>query len=440
MAPFDLASISGSWLYALIFLLIGMGFGAVLEMSGFGDSRRLAAQFYLRDMTVLKVMFTAIVTACVLIFLSSALGLLDFDRVWVNPTFLAPEIVGGLIMGVGFIVGGFCPGTSVVAASTLKIDGVFFLLGVFFGVFAFGETVASFEPFFMSTSFGRFTIPDWLGLPTGVVVVLLVLMALAMFRAAEISEAFFGRKQPWSAIGLRPRSRAHMAAAAALLGLAALTMVLGQPTVDDKRARVAEIAESRIANREVQVDPAEVVDLRRDLSLKVVVLDLRPEAEFNRFHLAGARRIDPSATRDPSLVRELAAEGDNTIFFLVGNGEKAATEAWRDLSAQGVLNLYVLSGGMNGWLDRYPPGDCVATRIPGLAPDSDAPAWQFAIAVGDRHPSAHPDIVRHEPVPECVAHAATGHGAGHGDSHEPAPSYVKKVKLQRKVAAKGGCG
>lgn len=384
MAPFDLASISGSWLYGLIFLLIGMGFGAVLEMSGFGDSRRLAAQFYLRDMTVLKVMFTAIVTACVLIFLSSALGLLDFDRVWVNPTFLAPEIVGGLIMGVGFIVGGFCPGTSVVATSTLKIDGVFFLLGVFFGVFAFGETVASFEPFFMSTSFGRFTIPDWLGLPTGVVVVLLVLMALAMFRAAEISEAFFGRKQPWSAIGLRPRSR--------------------------------------------------------DLSLKVVVLDLRPEAEFNRFHLACARRIDPSATRDPSLVRALAAEGDNTIFFLVGNGEKAATEAWRDLSAQGVLNLYLLSGGMNGWLDRYPPGDCVATRIPGVAPDSDAPAWQFAIAVGDRHPSAHPDIVCHEPVPECVAHAAMGHGAGHGDTHEPAPSYVKKVKLQRKVAAKGGCG
>ena len=121
-----------------------MGFGAILEMAGFGDSRKLAAQFYFKDMTVLKVMFTGIVVAAVLIFLSSSLGLLDYDRLWVNPTYLYPGIVGGLIMGVGFIVGGFCPGTSLVAASTLKLDGIFFVLGGLFGVWAFGESVGSF--------------------------------------------------------------------------------------------------------------------------------------------------------------------------------------------------------------------------------------------------------------------------------------------------------
>ncbi len=125
-----------------VYLLIGFAFGFVLESSGFGDARRLAAQFYFREMRVLKVMFTAIVTAMVLVFWSTALGLLDYDQLWVNPTYLWPGIVGGLIMGVGFILGGYCPGTSLVSAVTLKLDGMFFVLGLVVGVLAFGEPLA----------------------------------------------------------------------------------------------------------------------------------------------------------------------------------------------------------------------------------------------------------------------------------------------------------
>jgi hypothetical protein len=90
-----------------IALGLGVGFGFALERAGFGDARKLAAQFYLHDMTVLKVMFTAIVTAMLLIFLASALLLLDFDRLYVNPTYLWPAIVGGLLLGMGFIIGGY---------------------------------------------------------------------------------------------------------------------------------------------------------------------------------------------------------------------------------------------------------------------------------------------------------------------------------------------
>ena len=112
MAPFPLAltDLLGHWNAYIVYALIGFAFGYVLEISGFGDSRKLAAQFYFKEMTVLKVMFGAIITAMVLIFLTSGLGLLDFNLVYVNPTYLWPGIVGGLIMGVGFIVGGFCPG------------------------------------------------------------------------------------------------------------------------------------------------------------------------------------------------------------------------------------------------------------------------------------------------------------------------------------------
>ena len=146
MAPFDLTHLGG-FAYALVFAAIGFGFGAVLELAGFGDTRKLAAQFYLRDLTVLKTMFTAIVVAAVLLFVATSVGLLDLGRVFVNPTYLWPGIVGGLIMGVGFVVGGFCPGTSLVAAATLKIDGILFVAGALFGVYLFGESAAALEPF-----------------------------------------------------------------------------------------------------------------------------------------------------------------------------------------------------------------------------------------------------------------------------------------------------
>ncbi len=95
-----------------------------LESAGFGNSKLLAAQFYFKDMRVFKVMFTAIIVAMTLIFLSSALGLLDYNLIWVPPTYLWPGIVGGLIMGVGFIIGGFCPGTSLVGLATGKLDAI----------------------------------------------------------------------------------------------------------------------------------------------------------------------------------------------------------------------------------------------------------------------------------------------------------------------------
>ena len=148
--PLPLETLVGKPLMFFIFGLIGFAFGFTLEISGFGNSKKLAAQFYFKDMTVLKVMFTAIVVAMVLIFSAIAVGLLDYSPIWVNPTYLWPGIVGGLIMGVGFIIGGFCPGTSLVAAATVKIDGVCFVLGGLFGIFLFGETEQYFDEWWNS--------------------------------------------------------------------------------------------------------------------------------------------------------------------------------------------------------------------------------------------------------------------------------------------------
>ena len=194
--PLNLFEMLGNVGAYLVFLIIGFAFGYVLEISGFGFSPKLAAQFYFKELTVLKVMFTAIVVCMLLIFWSAALGWLDYDQVWVNPTYLWPGILGGLIMGFGFIVGGYCPGTSLVSMATLKVDGALFVAGVATGIFAFGESVSSFKDFWYSSYFGRLTLPDWLGLPAGVVALVVVCMAIFMFWGGEMIRKLIYRKQP----------------------------------------------------------------------------------------------------------------------------------------------------------------------------------------------------------------------------------------------------
>jgi len=181
MPPWELGTELGPIGATLVYLLIGFAFGFILESGGFADSRLLAAQFYGRDLRVMQVMFTAILVAMVLIFWSTALGWLDYDRVWVNPTYLWPGILGGLIMGVGFILGGFCPGTSLIGAATLKLDALWFLAGVAVGIMGFGETVSLISGFWHSGHLGQFTLQDWTGLPTGVVILGLVTIGILVF-------------------------------------------------------------------------------------------------------------------------------------------------------------------------------------------------------------------------------------------------------------------
>jgi rhodanese-related sulfurtransferase len=431
MAPFDVSSL-GTLPYALLFGAIGFGFGAVLELTGFGDTRKLAAQFYLRDMTVLRTMFTAIVVAAVLLFLASAAGALDLSRVFVNPTYLWPGIVGGLIMGVGFVVGGFCPGTSLVAAATLKIDGILFVAGALTGVWLFGESVSSFETFWLSSSYGRFTLPEWLGLPVGTTLLLVVLMALFMFWGATRLEAHFAPE----AAPVPPRRRAlRLGGALALVAATLVVAGLGQPTAEQKLARSPKLQEA-IRDRAVFVDPAEVVALRGDVNLDVQVLDLRSEHDFNLFHVGGARRLDPGALGRPEVLKPLRDRPASSVAFLVSNDEARALEAWKELQALGVPNVYVIEGGVNHWLERYPVPACVAAPAAG-APEE--PRLRFAYATGASLPSAWPELAESHAF-KVPCEAAESHSGGAHGARWPAVAFTKRVKLQSKAAVKGGCG
>lgn len=397
--PLSLETLIGKpWMF-VVFGLIGFGFGFILEISGFGNSKKLAAQFYFKELTVFKVMFTAIVVAMVLLFTMIGLGVVDFNLIWVNPTYLWPGIVGGLIMGVGFIIGGFCPGTSLVAAATFKLDGVFFVAGGLFGIFLFGETVGYFEQWWNSSYYGRLTIPDWLNLPTGVVVLGIVLMAIFMFWGAEQLERIYGGRD------LSKEPNVRFAGAMSLVAFAIAVLLIGDPTLQDKWDRVAAAKAPVVANREVQISPGELLTMQADSSLRVILADVRPENEFNLFHIKDSKSmpLDALPAAIPNLI---AQEALNTVYVVTSNDEETATEAWKMLTAESVPNAYILEGGVNQWIQTF-DGEKEGIEPRESAPIQTAPTelslvsteekgdslrYIFPAALGDRYQAARPSL------------------------------------------------
>jgi hypothetical protein len=183
-APFFKFGLFGDNVSLIVAFAIGIGFGFFLERAGFGSAKKLTAQFYLIDLAVFKVMFTAIVTAMMGLFYLSWIGIVDPSLVYVSPTFLLPQAAGGLLLGVGFVIGGYCPGTSCVSAATGRLDGLVFLAGIVAGIFAFGEMFPFLGEFYSSTPMGSVTLPQILGVSQGLVVFLVALMAIGGFAGA----------------------------------------------------------------------------------------------------------------------------------------------------------------------------------------------------------------------------------------------------------------
>lgn len=194
MGPLSIFNNFPEWANLLTGFIIGIGFGFALEQAGFSSSRKLAGMFYGYDATVLKVFFTAAITALVGAQFLSYFGLLDLSLVYVNPYYVGASIVGGIIMGAGFIMGGFCPGTGLCALSIGKIDAFLFLAGGLVGAFLFAETYSFLLPLATGGYRGPVKINEWMGVSAGVFSLLLIVAAVAMFWLAEKAEKKFARE------------------------------------------------------------------------------------------------------------------------------------------------------------------------------------------------------------------------------------------------------
>ncbi len=219
--------------------LTGIGFGFALERSGFGRAPILAAQFYGTNMRVFKVMFTAIATAATGLAILAGLGWLDLGQLTIPETYWWPQLTGGLLLGVGFIIAGYCPGTACVAAASGDIGGMLTYLGVMLGSLVFGFTYPVFADLYLSGKAGVLRLDTLFGLPYSVVAAAVVALAVGCFFGAEAIERWFSKRNQQVAPDalMRPRNRSF--AVLAVLALAALATLALPQTVQSAVARKA---------------------------------------------------------------------------------------------------------------------------------------------------------------------------------------------------------
>ena len=322
----------------LLALLIGVLFGVLLERGGLGDARKLAGQFTLREMTVLKVLLTAMLTAMLGLFWLARFGLLDAAALQVPVTYLRPQLVAGLIFGVGFAMSGLCPGTACVATATGRLDGLAACFGLLAGVTLFAEGFTRIAGFAYSSSIGRAQLAGMLGISGGAAILLVTLFGLTAFGIAEALEQ---RRQPQPPASGRRRALRRWSPALLLLALAAAAAMQSGDPLGGYRAPDM-LAELRAEGETIRlVHPWQLADWLMNRRLAPLIVEV-PAPDAPRGDALPGRRIsDPSQL--PASERERAP-----LVLLTPDGE-IPLPVYRQWRAAYPEHTYVLSGGMAGW-------------------------------------------------------------------------------------------
>jgi rhodanese-related sulfurtransferase len=270
----------------IIALLVGIGFGFALEQAGFSSTKKLVGLFYGNDFTVLKVFFTAGITAMIGTLLFNHWGILDLSLVYINPTFLYSALVGGAIMGVGFIIGGFCPGTSICAAAIGKLDGMAFVAGSVLGIVAFAEGFPIFEKLYTAESWGPVLMYEKLGMSR-------ISYAVALTAVAFLTFYFTHRIENWVNNYKSQFSRKKLTTYGIGIGMAffVLALVIFTPSKDEMiKNRIADAKrQQKCVFKEVSADQL-AFEIANNY-YKINVIDVRPEVEYKAYHLPMAINI-----------------------------------------------------------------------------------------------------------------------------------------------------
>lgn len=270
----------------IIALIAGVGFGFVLEQAGFSSTKKLVGLFYGYDFTVLKVFFTAGVTAMIGVLLFAHMGILDLSLIYVNPTFLWSALIGGAVMGVGFIIGGFCPGTSICAAAIGKLDGMAFVIGGALGVLVFAEGYPIWEKIYLAEAWGPVLINETLGLSKILFALLLTTVAIMAFYLTSLIENKVNGIQ-----SVLPKQQRMIYLSTIALAFILLTTIA---LVPDKDRRMEAVIEKELKSTDFSAAEVPADKLAREIInnyYKINVIDTRNPEVFALDHLPSAINI-----------------------------------------------------------------------------------------------------------------------------------------------------
>ena len=164
-------------------LITGVLFGYLLQNGRVLRYDKQLGALLLKDMTIVKFMFTSVITAMVGVYILKDLGLVKLS---LKTTILGANIIGGLLFGFGWALLGYCPGTSVGALGEGRYDVIWGILGMLVGAGIFAEMY----PFLKKTiltwgNYGKFTIPQVLNVNHWWVIAVIAILAMILFSVFE---------------------------------------------------------------------------------------------------------------------------------------------------------------------------------------------------------------------------------------------------------------
>jgi thiosulfate/3-mercaptopyruvate sulfurtransferase len=327
-------------------MVIGFFFGFALEKAGFGSSRKLAGIFYFRDMTVLKVMFSGVIVSMLGVIYLIGFGLISFDSIFWLPTKYWAQILGGLLFGIGFVVGGWCPGTAAVGMASGKLDAVIFLVGSVIGSLIFNEAWPLVEGMFNDSS-GVVFVWQSLGVQQGTFALLFTVIAVAAFWFAETAEYIV------SDTGIYLNSRFLKGYSVLLLALAVgaipffpVNSPANFPAGSGSQLSDLTADMAVIEGGKDHISPAELADTILS-GKEFLLVDLRPEDEYSFSHLPKA--VNASLEQ---LESEVRGKGSGKPVVLYSNGMVHPAQGRSLLVAKGFTNVLILSDGLNGFYEQ----------------------------------------------------------------------------------------
>ena len=330
----------------IVALIVGVGFGFFLEQAGFSSTKKLVGMFYGNDFTVIRVFFTAGVVALIGVLLLTHFGLLDIEAIYINPTFLRSAIVGGAIMGAGFIIGGFCPGTSICAATIGKIDGMAFVVGTALGILVFAEGYPMFEELYKMDNMGALRMDQYFSMSPELFAFVLAAIAIGTFLiVTKIENRVNGIKSNFSKKNIIKYS------ISAIIPVV-LLFIIGV-TPNKEQYILNKVAES-IARADYNYKVIESDDLAgrlvRDYS-KLNLIDIRSKEEYKKYHLPLAISIPLESLRNSEYRTILTQTHKMNVFY--GADKRTVKQAFILAKYTGGSENFILGDTISNFKKKF---------------------------------------------------------------------------------------